>query len=367
MRRVLILCNSSGGLYDFRNDLPLRLLSRGDEVIVSVPDDVRAGELAGEGCTVIHTDIDRRGTNPLRDLSLIRAYDRLMVTYRPDIILTYTIKPNVYGGWCAARRHIPYIATVTGLGSAFRREGMVRRLIVTMYRMGLKKASCVFFQNEANRDIFGEYGILRGGIRNRVVSGSGVDLEHHTPAPYPGHSDDIVRFLYVGRLMREKGTMEYIAAARRLHELYGDRVSVCAIGYSDEDMGGEPERAVSEGCLRLIPFDKEIRPYYHEADVVVMPSYHEGMSNVLMEAAATARPVIGSDIPGCRELIEDGVTGLLCKPGDSESLIRAMCRMMDMSADSRRLMGEAGRARMERLFDRRAVIDAYMDELARLC
>ena len=366
LHKVLILCNSSGGLYDFRNDLPLRLIHEGTEVVVSVPDEVRTAELSGEGCRVIHTDIDRRGTNPLRDLKLLRAYLRLLTAERPDLVLTYTIKPNIYGGLCCRWRHIPYITTITGLGSTFQREGLIKRLIVGLYRCGLAGAACVFFQNEANREIFRTLGKLKGSARTRLVSGSGVDLKHHTVQAYPGHEDGIVRFLYVGRLMREKGTGELLSAAKRLHEAFGDRVSVAAIGYCDEDWEEALAAAQAGGYLRRIPFDKEIRPYYREADVGVMPSYHEGMSNVLMEAQGTGRPVIASNIPGCRELVEDGVSGFLCPPQDADALFEAMRRMAELSDAERRTMGLAGRARMERIFDRQQVMDAYMDEIHRL-
>ena len=362
LRKIMILCNSSGGLYDFRNELPLRLLQAGTEVVVSVPDDVRAADLTAEGCKVVHTDIDRRGTDPVKDMKLIRAYGRLLDREKPDLVLTYTIKPNIYGGICCRRRHIPYMATVTGLGSAFQNEGIKKKLITWLYRQGLKGAECVFFQNDHNRDVFRSLGILGGG-KTRLVSGSGVDLEHHLPAEYPGHADQVIRFLYVGRLMREKGTMEYLEAARRLHEKYGDRVSAAAVGYCDDDLEDAIKRAEKEGILRMIPFDKEIRPYYREADCVVMPSYHEGMSNVLMEAAATARPVIATDIPGCRETVEEGQTGFLCRPRDSSSLYDAMCRIVGMSEDERRRMGLQGRKKMELEFDRHHVIDAYIEEI----
>ena len=364
--KVLILCNSSGGLYDFRNDLPLRLLSAGHEVIVSVPDEVRTADLAAEGCHVIHTDIDRRGTNPVRDLGLLKAYRKLLSAEKPDIVLTYTIKPNVYGGYLCRRLHIPYIATITGLGSTFQRGSMVKRLVTVMYRAGLKGARCVFFQNETNREIFLSERILRKDARTRLVSGSGVDLAHHVVQEYPGHADDVIRFLYVGRLMREKGTREYLTAARRLHDELGSAVSVAAIGYTDDDLEAELMHAEKDGVFKRIPFDREIRPYYREADIVVMPSYHEGMSNVLMEAAAAGRPVIASDIPGCRELVEDGVTGFLAAPGDADSLFEAMWKMTGLTTSERREMGLKGRAKMEREFDRRNVIDAYIEELSRM-
>ena len=200
MKKVLILANSSGGLYDFRNELVQRLLLK-YEVTVSLPDEVRTKELAEEGCKVVHTPINRRGVNPAEDFKLLLAYRRLLKEEKPDLTLTYTIKPNIYGGFCCRMMRIPYMATVTGLGSTFQKQGIFLKLITTMYRMGLKKAECIFFQNRENQGIFEKYHIR--GKKSKLVSGSGVNLKRHCFEPYP--EDDQVRFLYVGRMMREKG------------------------------------------------------------------------------------------------------------------------------------------------------------------
>lgn len=158
MKRILILANSASGLYDFRNELLLRLLKEGYEVHISLPDEDKVPELASEGCKVYHTPLDRRGMNPVRDMKLMRAYDRLLAQIKPDVVLTYTIKPNIYGNLCCRRRHIPYLVNITGLGSVFENGGMVQKLVVFLYKMALKSASCIFFQNETNRAIFEKYG-----------------------------------------------------------------------------------------------------------------------------------------------------------------------------------------------------------------
>ena len=197
-----------------------------------------------------------------------------------------------------------------------------------------------------------------------MVNGSGVDLLRHCFEEYPGHREDgITRFLYVGRLMREKGTTEYLEAARLLHEKYGDRVSVAAIGYCEEEFAEELSKGEREGYFKLIPFNPVIHPFLKEADAVVMPSYHEGMSNVLLEASATGRPVLASDISGCKEIVEDGITGFKFKPRNTNALFDAMCRFMELPAESRRVMGQKAREKMEKEFDRRKITDAYMDEI----
>ena len=361
MAKVLILANSSAGLYDFRNELLLQLLEDGHEVVISLPDDIKNKEFREEGCRVIHTDINRRGVNPVQDLALYKDYKALLKTEKPDVVLTYTIKPNIYGGYACTRLKVPYISTVTGLGSTFERGGVLLKLIVFMYKKSLKNCRCLFFQNEENRGKFEQAGIK--GKKHVTVSGSGVNLSKHVKEEFPGHKDDITRFLFVGRVMKEKGIDEYLCAAKTLKEKYGDKVAFSAVGYFDEDYEDRIKCAEAEGYLKMIPFQKDIHPYMREADAIVLPTYHEGMSNVLMEAAATGRPVIASDISGCKEIVNRDVSGILFKPRSSESLIEALDKFTGLDTASRKNMGEAGRAWVEQKFDRRSIILKYINEI----
>ena len=364
MGKVMILANSSAGLYDFRNELLLELIRSGHEVVVSLPDDVHNKELEAEGCRVVHTDINRRGVNPVQDMALFREYKRLLKSEKPDAVLTYTIKPNIYGGFAARILKIPYISTVTGLGTTFERGGALLKLIVLMYKVSLRKCSCLVFQNEVNRKAFEDHGIR--AERHITVSGSGVNLEKHRVMEYPGHGDEVTRFLYIGRVMKEKGMDEYLHAAAKLHEKYGDKVSFAAVGYFDDDYEDRIKKAEKEGFFKMIPFQKDIRPYMMEADAIVHPSYHEGMSNVLMEAAASARPVIASDISGCREAVNRGVSGILFEARNKEALCSALEQFMGISVDQRRRMGLEGRKWIEQRFDRKLVVGAYMKEIMQL-
>lgn len=357
-RKVLILANSSGGLYDFRNELVLELLKE-YQVVVSLPDEVRTKELAQEGCKVVHTPINRRGVNPLEDMKLIKSYRKLLKQERPDLVLTYTIKPNIYGGFCCGCMKIPYISTVTGLGSTFQKQGILLKVIVMMYRMGLKKAACVFFQNEENQRIFEQYHIK--GRDSRLVRGSGVNLDRHTFEPYPQGEE--TRFLFVGRMMREKGIEELLKAAEKLH---GPKVSFELLGYCDEDYEDRLKAAEKEGIIRHLGFDPNVHEYMKNASALILPTYHEGMSNVLMEASATGRPVIASAISGCREIFEEGITGFGCKPKDADSLTEAIRKFLNLSIEERTRMGLMARKKMEREFDRRSVIDVYIKEINQL-
>lgn len=355
MKKVLILANSSGGLYDFRNELVQKLLLE-YEVTVSLPDEVRTKELAEEGCKVVHTPINRRGVNPAEDFKLLLAYRKLLKEEKPDLTLTYTIKPNIYGGFCCRMMKMPYMATVTGLGSTFQKQGIFLKMITAMYRMGLKKAECIFFQNRENQGIFEKHHIQ--GRKSKLVSGSGVNLKRHCFEPYP--ADDQVRFLYVGRMMREKGIEELLTAAK---ELSGEHTEFWLLGYPDEDYQDKLDAYEEEGYIRQLGFDPDVHEYIKNSSALVLPTYHEGMSNVLMEASATGRPVIATNISGCKEIFEEGVTGFGCKPKSSEDLVRALQKILKLSREERAVMGRKAREKMEREFDREKVADTYKSEI----
>ncbi|WP_022772695.1 glycosyltransferase family 4 protein [Butyrivibrio sp. AE2015] len=361
MPKALILANSSSGLYDFRNELLLGLMDEGYEIVISLPDDLKVKELTAEGCRVVHTDINRRGVNPVQDLALFGAYRKLLKSERPDVVLTYTIKPNIYGGFACRLARIPYFSTITGLGSTFERGGILLKMIIAMYKTSLKGCKCLFFQNQNNRQIFEDCGIH--AKKHVTVNGSGVNLDKHKFEEYPGHSDDVTRFLYIGRIMKEKGSEEYLYAAKKIHEKYGDKVSFSAIGYFEDEFEDQVKEAEKKGILKMIPYQKDIHPYIKEADAVVHPSYHEGMSNVLMEAAATGRPVIASDINGCKEIVDKDRSGILVEPRNREALFDAIDRFMQLDADSRKEMGRLGRSWVENNFDRKKIIKAYIDEI----
>lgn len=355
MGRVLVLTNSSGGLYDFRNEFVKALLEE-HQVFVSMPDDTKEKELMEEGCQIIKTAINRRGINPIEDLKLCRTYRNMMKELQPDLVVTYTIKPNIYGGFMAGRLKIPYISTITGLGGAFDRTGLFLQLIIHMYRAGMKKAACVFFQNEENKGIFQNFGIR--GKKEKMVMGSGVNLERHIYEPYP--KQDETHFLFVGRVMKERGILEFLEAARKLHS---DKVHFDILGYCDEDYQAMLDELEQQGVIHQLGFHTEVHPYLKAASAIVIASFHEGMSNALIEAAATGRPVIASNISGCIEAFEEGRTGFGFTPGKPEELIQAMEKFLALSYEERARMGQQARKKMEKEFDRKIVTASYMDEV----
>lgn len=374
-KRILILGNSASGLYDFRNELVLDFLKQ-YEVYVSLPDEEKVPQLAQEGCKVIHTELERRGMNPVKDMKLFLTYHKLIKQVKPQAVLTYTIKPNIYGALACRLSRTPYYVNITGLGSAFENGGMVQKLVVFLYKMALKKANCVFFQNEYNMSVFERFGIH--GKKTRQLPGSGVNLNRHSEEPFRDNTTSQkqkVQFLFVGRIMKEKGIEEFIYAAKRCKEDYDEEIAKLQdkciiikptfriIGKYEDDYTATINPLIEDGTLELLPYQMEMHPFYAEADVVVVPSYHEGMSNVLLEASATGRPVIASDIPGCKEAFDEGITGFACEPRNAESFYQAVKKILNLTSEQRQKMGHAARQKMEHEFDRQLIIDAYREEV----
>ena len=245
-KKVLVLANSSKGVYGFRNEIMLSLKEDYD-VVIAVPDEVSVKELKEEGFEIIKTPLNRRGMNPLEDLKLCRTYSKLLKEQKPDIVLTYTIKPNIYGGYICGRKKIPYITTITGIGSMFQKKGPVKKLITGMYKAGLKKAEVVFFQNDENRRLFNESGIYKGDTI--LVPGSGVNLSIHTFEPYP--EDDKTVFLFVGRIMKEKGIDEYFEAAKKYRS---DNTEFQILGYCDDDYNEQLKELSDKGVIKHFDF-----------------------------------------------------------------------------------------------------------------
>ena len=359
--KYLILTNHSYMLWQFRRELIQRLLERG-QVVIGTPFCGRQEEFARIGCRCVETPMDRRGITPGKDLRLLAQYRSLLRTERPDLVLTYAIKPNIYGGGLCRSMGIPYCANVQGLGSAFSGNPMAA-LVTELYRRALDRAGTVFFENRADEGEFLYRGILRG--EHTVLHGAGVNLAHYGMQPYPVGAEGVT-FLFLGRFMREKGVAELLSAARKLKSRFGEQVRFVLAGFFEEPYQKAVEGLVREGVAEFLGFVPDPRPCYRRAHCVVIPSYREGVSNVLLEAAASGRPVIASDVPGCREAVEDGRTGLLVPPGNAEALYQGMCRFLALSPEARREMGLLAREKMVREFDRERVVAQTLAVLMRV-
>lgn len=358
MSKLLILVNHATTLCHFRTELVAALLKDGYEVVISSPYDPRLEPFREMGCELRDIPLSRHGTNPFREARLIASYKRLLKHVRPDAVLSFTVKPNIYGAIACRTYGIPILPNITGLGGALENGGIIRAITIFLYRYAFRKTHAVFFQNTENLRFFQEHRILRG--RHVLLPGSGVNLTRFTPLPYP--SEDTVRFLFVGRMSAAKGIREYLEAAKSLQSTHPHaEFHMCG---SCED-GYRPllEQAKQAGVIHYHGEVSDVRPLLQTAHCVVLPSYHEGMANALLEAAASARPVIASDIPGCRETFDDGLTGFACQPRSAASLTEAMERFIALPHEAKATMGLAGRRKVESAFDRQLVVEAYRTEL----
>lgn len=353
-KRILILANNDVGLYRFRKDLIMALLSEGNEVTISLPDGDFVRELEKLGCEFIDTPIDRRGMNPLRDLSLFNRYRKLLRNLKPDLVITYTIKPNIYGGIACRMARIPYAVNITGLGSAIENGGILKKFVLALYRPALKKAKVVFFENSGNRDKLVAEGVVPKG-KDVVLNGAGVNLEDYPYQPYP--EEEPIKFLFVGRVMREKGVDELFEAAKRMKAKYSDRVEFHVVGSFEESYRPIMDELEANGIVRYHGYQADMKPFYKMAHCVVLPSYHEGMSNVLLEAAASGRPIITSDVPGCREAVVDGVSGWICEPRDTDALFALLDSLISLSFSDKEAIGISGRSHIKKVFDKSSVVE----------
>lgn len=352
-KRILVLANNDVGLYRFRKDLLAALLGAGHEVYISLPDGGFVSEFVQLGCRFIDTPIERRGMNPIHDSKLFHQYRAILKEVKPDLVLTYTIKPNIYGGLACRMAHIPYAVNITGLGSAIENGGWLKKFVLALYKPALKGARVIFFENAGNRDTLAATGVVPQG-RDVVLNGAGVNLEDYPYQSYP--QEGAVRFLFVGRVMHEKGVDELFAAAKRMKQEYGDGVEFHIVGSFEEGYKSLMDELEKAGVVKYHGYQSDMKRFYAMASCVVLPSYHEGMSNVLLEAAASGRPLITSDIPGCREAVEDGNSGYLCPAKDANALYGAMQRFVEMPENCRGELGRRGRERMEQRFSKTAVV-----------
>jgi glycosyltransferase involved in cell wall biosynthesis len=367
-RRPLIVlsANSCWNLVNFRAALITGLQAAGYRIAAFAPADPNAELLRRRGIAVHDMRMARSGMNPGADALLLFRYFRALRKIRPAAYCGFTIKPNVYGAIAARAARVPVINNVTGLGTTFLSHKLMWRFTRFLYRSAFKRSHRVFFHNAEDLAIFVGQRIIRPE-QGRVIPGSGVDLDHFTPAESTETAGP-PRFLFIGRAIRDKGICEFVAAARKLGvQMQGARFQV--LGNPDPGNptsvgSGEFQSWIDEGLIEHLGEHSDVRPFIREATAVVLPSYREGMSRALLEGAAMGKPLVGSDVAGCRELVEEGVTGALCRVRDAGSLAAAMERIGRSSPERLRELGRAARKKVELEFGEQTVVDAYLDALA---
>lgn len=358
--KILLLSNSINGLLSFRQEVVKALIEEGHEVVVSAPSSNQDDEILALGCKLITKEFRRRGTNPVNDLGLLLYYVRLMKRIKPDVILSYTIKPNVYGGIASRITGVPVIANITGLGSAVENEGWLQKLTIMLYKAALKRAACIFFQNEFNRDFFSQH--IFQPCRYKLIPGSGVNLTKHVQKEYPKEGD--LQFVFVSRILKEKGIEEYLYVAENIKKEYPEAIFHIVGSYDDDSYKSIVADYQQRNIVNYHGIQKNVRPFLAQCCCTIHPSYYpEGMSNVCLETQATGRPIITTDRVGCQDTVKDGATGFIVKQRDKEALLAAVKRFISLPYADKKRMGIEARKRMESLFDRTLVVDAYLREI----
>ena len=360
--KILILANNDVGLYKFRKELIEELLKE-HEVFICLPNGDFIKELVSMGCKFISCDLlDRHGTNPIKELKLVFWYKKKLREYKPDIVFTYTIKPNVYGGAACASLDIPYVVNVTGLGTAVENPGLMQLVTVNLYKYGLRKAQKVFFQNTENRDFMVKKGAVKG--KYDMLPGSGVNLNNYTVSEYP--NGETVDFVFVSRIMKEKGIDQYLEAAKEIKKRHPEtRFHIC--GFCEQAYEEELQRLNEDGTIIYHGLVKDMAAIYKQMCCTIHPTYYpEGLSNVLLESAASGRPIITTNRSGCREVVDNGINGYVVKEKDSNDLIEKIAMFLTLSVKERSEMGLAGRNKVEREFNRQIVIQKYLSEISQI-
>ena len=363
MSKILILANHYNTLRIFRRELIKKLAELGNEVLISIPpaEKQEIDTLESYGSKVIITDMERRGMNPVKDISLLNRYKKLLREVNPDKVITYTIKPNIYGSIACKSLKIPHYCNVTGLGSAFMADGgLMRKLVSMMYKFSMNKAEKIFFENVGNRDTLVNENIVRAE-QTVVMAGAGVNLDEFAFCEYP-EDDGSVHFLNVGRIMREKGMDELFYAIKKIKKEYPN-TTFDFIGWYEDNYKETVEKMQSENLIAFHGFQSDVTPFIKKANCIVHPSYHEGMSNTLLESCSMGRPIITSNIHGCLEAVEDGKNGFLCNVKDGEDLYCKIKQFIELPYEKRREMGRYARKFVAENFNKTDVVNKTIKEI----
>lgn len=362
-KKILILSNHFITLYNFRKELINKLLEDGNDVYISMPKSDDNVFFSDMGCKIIETPVDRRGVNPIKDFRLICNYIRIMKDLNPDIIFSYTIKPNIYGSIASNLTNNIQVNNITGTGATFLKDNFVSKVVKMLYRISVKRSYKVFFQNRGDRDYFVMNKMVKDNYE--MLPGSGVNLDQYALCDLP--SADTINFIFIGRVMSLKGIDEYLECAKVIKEKYKNTKFYIA-GFVEEDRYKDiVDKYHEQGIINYIGFQKNIKSWIQKCHCTILPSYGgEGVPNVLLESAAMGRACIASKINGSMDVVEDEVTGYLFETGNSVDLIYKVEKFIKLNYEDKKKMGLAGRNKVEKEFDRRIVIDAYFKEIEKV-
>ncbi len=358
--KVLMIVNDTDFAWNLRREVLFSFVEKGWETYLVAQTLSFKSDFERNGVNLIDLSISRRGTNPFTDLKLFFGYLKILKQVHPDIVLINNTKPNIFAGIACRILKLKYMSNVTGLGTAVEIPNKLQRLSIFLYKAGVKRASTIFFQNEANKEFFVQHKMIPNKARVVMLPGSGVNLDTHSVLPWP--EDNEIHFLFAARIMKEKGIDFFLSAAKKFSS---DRIVFDVCGKCDDPQ--YLEILENDNCVIYHGLQKDLLPFYEKCSCFLYPSYYpEGMSNVCLEAAACGRPVIVADRAGCRETVDNEISGFIVQPRDETQLFNIIERFLKMSVKQRESMGLAGRGKMVREFDRNIVINNYFTEIKQL-
>jgi glycosyltransferase involved in cell wall biosynthesis len=362
-KRILVLSNHFITLYNFRKELIEKLVEESNEVYISVPKADENKFFNDLGCEIIETPLDRRGINPVRDFRLIINYIKIMKKLKPDIIFSYTIKPNIYGTIASNITNFKQVSNITGTGGTFLKKSIINIIATFLYKISVKNSYKVFFQNSGDKDYFVKNNMVKNNYK--ILPGSGVNLEQFEVCDFP--SDNAVNFIYIGRVMKLKGIDQYLETAKVVKEKYPNSNFYLAGFVEEKQYQSILDEYHSKGIINYLGFQKDIKSWIEKCHCTILPSHGgEGIPNVLLESAAIGRVCIASKINGSKDVINDGVTGYLFDSESTNDLIEKVNKFIGLDYESKKQMGLAGRRKVEKEFNRKIVIDKYLQEVERV-
>lgn len=358
-KKILFLVNHDVVIYNFRLEIVERFIADGHEVHISSPYGERIDDLVALGAIFHEIEMDRHGMNPKEEIKIYRAYKKLLKEVKPDIVFGFTIKPNIYGAMAARKYKIPFVANITGLGTAVENGGWKQKFFVLLYKYAFRGIQRVFFQNEENRQFFVDHKIALSA--QAMLPGSGVNLERFPYREYP--KDDVIKFAFISRIMKEKGIEQYLEAAQEIKKRH-DNVEFHICGFCEDEYDGRLQEMSEAGIVIYHGMIREVSEFMGEMHCIIHPTYYpEGISNVLLEACASGRPIITTDRSGCREVVDDGINGYMIPQQDTDALVEGIERFLRLSYEEQRIMGINARRKVEMEYDRQIVVEKYVAEL----
>jgi glycosyltransferase involved in cell wall biosynthesis len=363
--RVAIVLNTSWNIYNFRMGLVKAFINKGYEVHAIAPHDEYSQKLVDLGCIYHRVKMDSRGVNPIKDFALTFELFSIYRKVKPDVVLHYTIKPNIYGTFAASLLKLPVINNVCGLGTSFLNQNFVSWVALKLYKLAFQFPKLVYFQNNDDKAFFIDNKIVSEDASD-VLPGSGINLQKFEKADIEQKQD--FTFLLVSRLIHDKGILEYIEAIKLL-KTRGVNARFQLLGSKDTaHRRGIEENIITEwlnnDAVEYLGSTDDVRPYLKSSDCVVLPSYREGTPKSLIEAASTGRPIVTTDVAGCNNIVKEHVNGLLCKPMDAIDLADKMEMMINFDPSTREQMGKKGRLMVEERFGEDIVIDKYLSAIS---